>query len=376
MQFAATQPVYLFAVRQILRFIKGAGLKPGQYLPPDVKLPALVGCSDHAVRGAMSLLARQGVLLRRRRHGTKILNLFVVPPGVWSVGITARPASKGRHLSFEAYLLHSIRARLSEQDVMDRTIIEQYDGFITQESELELLNPHLPMLLREDIIQGVVTCRRIALASAPILHVGAWELATWGVVIDTAAMVRVAIDRIYKSGTKRFAYVNRTKPQPGYNRGYLECINLAGILGMQCETLHGMTENGPVELAAREVSDLVIGMPSRARPRALIFVDDVMAYLVSNLLVSTASYRPDVYAIVNDDTMITFPLKTMVFSVDLDAMGGVAAKEMVSALGGENVANHIVWIEPKEEPAEVHHSIMPRYSVAHRAGHYKTSQHP
>jgi GntR family transcriptional regulator len=71
-RFTTTVPLYIQIAEGLLDQIESGELSPGDRLPPERELSEALGVSRMTLRRALQLLETQGLLIRRRGHGTHV----------------------------------------------------------------------------------------------------------------------------------------------------------------------------------------------------------------------------------------------------------------------------------------------------------------
>lgn len=153
-----TSKIYEIIVEEIGELIDAEHLKPGDKLPPERTIAALLSVSRTSVRQAISALVAKGVLVSRQGDGTYIADGYTkeqmnvveeLSKNLADELVSPIEISEARILiECEAARLCALRAN---QAVLDRlkSLVEQYDRLDIKQGQLDRLNKSLHLTIAE-----------------------------------------------------------------------------------------------------------------------------------------------------------------------------------------------------------------------------------
>jgi len=150
-------------------------------------------------------------------------------------------------------------------------------------------------------------------------------------------MVRKSFDIMAGKKPRRTAFVPSSSPSTALTARTWNMSGCAASPGCSRSSFHGESwyDFSSIRQDRRARS---FRCRRKKRPQVLFFIADDLAYWVSHDLAERSSYRPSLFVSANDNILVTFPLETTVFLVDVEEMGRLAVEEMFSALGAPESA--------------------------------------
>ena len=347
----------LGAHKQLLRFIYGHGLATGDRLPPQQELRKTLNFSNDTLTAAMEHLVNAGVLVRKRRVGTVVANPDAPGQGIWSVALAFWPYSD-RSVPFDSQLFHVLQSALVREGIRCR--LYAYAG---SEHSGALRLGDFPALA-EDVTDGycdaVVTPAWLDVAShatvrqagVPLIHVGSWEDAGGGVIIDQQEMAEKAVALLASQECRRLAVVSHDQPKPGYERywhGFCQGLTATGLTPLRAAHVTSDLTFGVAGGAV--VADKLLALPPARRPDGLVVLDDWLTLGLCARLSQGDEYRPRIVTQSNRQAPLAFALPVTRFEVDIAALGREALALVHRSLRNPQAEAQVVWVPPAQ-PAD------------------------
>lgn len=193
------------AYRRLIRFIFTHEMHPGDSLPPQQELRKEIGASNDTITAAMRQLAAEGVVIRTRRVGTVLRDLTPVASPDWSIGLLTLPSTAH---PYTAELTHRLMVEATRAGCRCtpylRVDTPHWPQTRADFSRLlaDLHGQHLDGLLELTML-GQSERDKLEHEGIPVCHVGSWENAPTGVVVDSRWMARQAVSELCRSGCRR-----------------------------------------------------------------------------------------------------------------------------------------------------------------------------
>jgi hypothetical protein len=338
------------AYRTCLRYIHRNGLEIGDKLPPQSELYQELGICQGTLSKAFDWLVQDGVFMRRRRLGTIIRARYPqqqVPP-IWSVGL----ALPGIHWS-PTYprLAHELHCNLVRLHCRDRIYMVSPRAMPTAEVDHRSLEDFT--CLAEDVadnrLDAIITSGRLDEESdTPLCHILGWEQAKFGVLFDSAALVRSAGQELIEAGCRNLTLV--TTGPPGLENQHLfkafdEVLDSAGI------TLFPSRRQSLGEgfSSGTRIAEEILKQPAEKRPDGLIILDDNVAAGLTARLAEMPDYRPALAIQTNKQVPMTFALPATHYAVDLALIARLCAEKLVNWLLNPDAPQTVDWIPPERQ---------------------------
>jgi DNA-binding LacI/PurR family transcriptional regulator len=349
------------ACKQILRFIRAHALTTGDRLPTQPELRAAFGFSNHTLSSAMAALVENGVLVRKRKLGTVIAD----PDArgrrpLWSVGLASFLPVEPLASSFFAHLSHRLQLRLVAAGCRCHVYVHSAlpDGLPPVFEDFDDLEEDLAAGRLDGALTPVMRARAHSVqagpaATVPIVHVGSWEVAPEGVVIEQGDMVRAAVALLASRGCRRLAVVGIGPPKPGYDRfwaGFQAGLANAGLAATDGECIHA----GPGMKGGEAVAHELLARRPPLRPTGLIVLDDWIAMGLTGVLAGGNGYRPQVTVQSNAQAPLAYPLPVFRFELDVEELAARAVQLLLARIENPLLAARLEWLTPRlsePEPA-------------------------
>lgn len=350
--------------RELTRLIHGEALLPGDLLPSQKTLREEQGFHNNTLNAAMQLLVDSGVVRRKPRSGTAVVDPQGMVPGLWRVGLGLMPAVAEE--MFYAQLTHLLHSKLQAAGASVQTFMlvddapKQAAGF-----------RHFPGLMEvceKGGLDGFVTSLRVDGEDWQTWHerglemvtVGAWEETPAGVIIEHWPMVTKAVGLLRARGCERLAVVAAGEPHPGYGLfwdAFRKACCEAGLSGDAARGLYGGA--GPV--GGWRVADQLLDMPEDERPDGLIVLEDRIATgLTAVLAPHSASYCPQIAVQTNLQAQLAFAMPVIHFEVDVDQLAERAVVMLMARLRNPQTEPRREWLPPAL------HANAPVHMIRHR----------
>jgi DNA-binding LacI/PurR family transcriptional regulator len=229
--------------------------------------------------------------------------------------------------------------------------------------------PGLPEACAGGQLDGFITSLRIDAEDwqgwhargLEMVHVGAWEAAPAGVVIEQGRMVTEAVGLLRERGCNRLAVVGPGPHQPGFDHYWHAFRQVCGEAGMDdgfARELHGGL--GPA--GGWRVADQLLNMPERERPDGLIVMDDRIATgLTAVLAPACAAYCPQIVVQTNLQAPLAFALPALHYEVDVEKLARCAVDMLMARLRNPQTEPRREWLHPER------HSDEPVYMIRNKA---------
>jgi len=346
------------AAREVVRLIHRNNLRLDDRLPPQSELLAKMPFSNDTISEAMKALVDAGVLTRRRRVGTVVMDPDRPVRGLWRVGVAVFSAI---YQPFYAQLLHRVLFHLDELGCV---------------STLHMLNPGCmrrpPILsdfgvLKQDaedsIVSGIISfsdlampdCVRLEQGGIPMCYVGAWEDASCGVVIDQAPMVQRAVELLVGQGCRQLSLIHASNDEEGYDRGQLAYQAAVAEAGIGTHSRQDITDGHSPHAGAR-IAEVLLALPADERPEGLIVLNDWIGMGLTARLAEAGSYRPNVVVQTNKQAPLAFSFPVVHFEVDVEQMALRSVDILLQRMRNPLAPARREWISPQlslEEPSQM-----------------------
>ena len=278
---AGLSPAGFRAYKKVVQFIHSNRLDRGSRLPVQQELRHTLGLTNDALTRAMRLLCDQGVLDRKSKAGTRVVDRAAIPPLPWRLGVANVAAPEIGPLSVFSMLSHHVQIECARRGWSTQTYyrFSRADGHPSFE-EFGDLRAHLdagqldglfllttvkPEQWSEPVADGV-----------PLCHALFWDEAPCGVVLDRRAMAESAVAHLVEAGCRRIAAVVATEADAANARlreGLARGLAAAGP-GLQ----GGQVIVGDIGVPGGQAAAAKwLEMPDDIRPDGIIVFDDYIA---------------------------------------------------------------------------------------------------
>jgi len=364
---AAIQPDFVarpqlrLAVQRLVQWIHIHRLEPGDQLPPQEKLRVALGFHNKTLNGAMQILTTHGVIVRQRKVGTILIDAGVSIPGLWRVGITLLPAVGD--LPFFGNLWQLLQTHLSAAGA--NALPFMLDVAASRAKLSFEQSPGLRQQLQSGCLDGLLDMAGCdgedyigwRKKGRALLHVGAWENAPAGRLIDYGVMVEAAVARLSALGCRRLAVVSAKGEALGFNKfwkGFIDATARCGIVGDARRSMFG----GAGPRGGWRVAEQILALPSRERPDGLVVIDDLIGNgLTAALASKDPGYRPTVAVQTNRQTPLGFAFPVIHFELDAEELARGAVDLLMAQLLNPQQPLQRQWQGPLDDAAPLRHAV-------------------
>ncbi len=232
-RFSQELPRYVQVKHWVERQIATGYWAPGTVLPPERELAEQLGVSPLTVSRALQWLAREGVLIRKRRVGTVVS--ADLPPSIFQKSLTLMVLGMGAgtRQSPDFYfgsLQRSLLSALANHSIRTLWLDYQFDQVERELNTGEVIG----IMAVAPIAEHIALLQGLAERGIPVLVVGAsaeeWSLPS--VDTDNYQAAREAVEYLYGLGHRRF--VGLFGALETFNsrdrwRGFRDALNERGI---------------------------------------------------------------------------------------------------------------------------------------------------
>jgi len=341
--------------RAIVRTCWARGLLAQAKLPTQDELSSTLGFCHNTLTPAMNLLVDAGMLLRRRRVGTIMVNPHAVPAGLWRVAIPyATFDGKARH-QFATILCHYLQEHLQKRGC----VVRHYLRKAAHAEEIPHALDHFGQLA-VDVAGGkldaILTPAFFSAASSQVAaahgvslcHVGSWQETPLRVVLDTDDLLLRGVRHLHAAGCRRIGLL--------YQENLTTVIRTLLQTFRQALAAHDSAAAGDLLPAADTLIDgaaiasRLLATPADQRPDGIIVLDDVLASGFAAALNRTA-YSPALVVQTNRQIPLFFPLPTTRFEYNIDRLAARGADLVEQRLFRPGLADEVVCLAATLTPA-------------------------
>jgi DNA-binding LacI/PurR family transcriptional regulator len=331
-----------------LEEVRSRRLKPGDALPPEVRLAGQLGVARNTVRQAMAELERTGVIFRRRGKGTFIRAAAVPTDRADMYGLVV-PETRGLYTDLLAGF-HAASGRAHHQVVVCDT---GNDAHRQGDALLQLLDRRVAGVALVGVTQPPTPAyhvRPLQRAGVPLvlLHRGVADVRAPTVRLPFRQVGVAAGERIARHGHRRVALLapHRYEASLAYEAGLREALTAAGG-SLPADLVFG-TRVGDPDPAAQEpeISALLgrmLALPRRRRPTALLVSFDPLAEVVYFLATRAGVRVPGDLSLVSFGSCLrTTPMTRRLAAVTVDeaAAGELCIQLLDEIARGSRAPDH------------------------------------
>lgn len=385
-QMSQLSPASLRAYKRIVQFIHKHDLQPGQTLPPQQELRLAMKLTNDALTRAMGLLCKQGVLERKTRLGTRVVDRSKALPIRWTLGLANIAAPDIGPLSTFTTLSHHIQVAAARRGWNVQTFyrFNQTSDIPNLEEFGELEQQFAERTSLDRAIDGLVLLtplERSQWASLvdsdiPLMHGPFWETAPCGVVTDQLTLTSHAVQLLAHDAhdakadetsvaCSRFGVVvghDHTKTFNRYRQGLAHGLAQAGLNPADSKVIcHGPSIEG-----GQNVARDLLKQPVGSRPDALIVLDDYIALGLTQVLATTSDaqgrmYRPRIAVQTNREVLQNFQLPVVRFEVSLTGIANRLVEGMHQRMHNPSITQAVEYVtaaacEESDSPFDTRHS--------------------
>ncbi len=340
--------------KRIVRYIHRTGLSAGSRIEVNASLLRELRVSDRKLQRAMKGMVEAGVLIRRRRLGTVVRDPNAAVPQLWKVAVAVNMQSGSGQLPFEAVLSERMRVELALHQCSEVTYVQLPEHQAPSEARQNrwLRFPGLREAVGSGQVDAVLTpCRLDGDATHLACHVGTWEDASWGVVIDDVTFIETAYRALRQQAGQRFALVRYSMPSSGRRRGADRFLQLLQSDNVQSTQPPILSADNDVHNGAL-LGERLLALPPQQRPDSLIIQDDLVAASLLCRVAQSPSYRPRVAVQVNAQLSQIYPLPVTRVAIDVCELARMGIETLLDGLRNPNhicrLRRYYPYLEEKE----------------------------
>lgn len=338
-------PQAVKAYRMILRYLRSRKVAVGDLVPTQPELRQELNFSNDTLTKAMKWLVEDGVLERKQRAGTVVLDMAKAKLDEHTVMLAMVPHTTLPDEPFYGHLLRALEGYVREilgANVRIMAHVVDKQGNATWPLHTF---PGLEQLVRDGDIDAVICpiavdsheTGQLVEMGVPWLHVSSWEQTPNGVVIDQKPMMLQACQMLVERGCKTLGVVTKDARAKHHNRYWNAFVQSSEMHGFK--TIPAL-EAGDISLeAGRQLARRMLKMPARQRPDGLVVINDVLASGLTDVLRDHDTYRPEIAVQANVPGTLIFGLPVIRFDVDVYRL----AQQVVQLLKTN-------WLSPDQQP--------------------------
>ncbi len=332
--------------KAILRTIWAQGLKAGDRLPNHRDLVASLGVSNNTMDPAMRRLVETGVITRRPKTGTVVLDPDAFTESLWRVGVLENFDDMRTASPYWSLLGAFVQHDLANAGCWPRLYFHRIRG----------ASPPLKIgdyrALREDVDRG-------RLDGAVCL--GSMDLHDWhdvadglplcgfhesfgsGVVVDGKAWRLEARELFGNSGCCRIGDFEGGDDQGGFpvrlDSGEKILVVYPRPAGSTRAVYHMDV--------GRAAAQTLLRLPKSRRPDGLMMQDDYMAAGFTQQLRESEGYRPSIAVLTHLQNPLSYALPILQFEVDISEMSRLCVAMLLERLRNPAIPKQIDRIVPR-----------------------------
>lgn len=326
----------LFCFRKIVRQIVIDRILPGERLPVQEQLRRNFGVSHLTLGAAMEQLVAAGVITRKTRIGTLVVDRAPLLAFRWHIGLLTFDAPGCGPGTFYAALHHALTVRLSACGWAAATYVRRTPRWPYQRTADF---PGLDIDLADNRIDGVITTTTLDPAAWDRLdhegivgcHVGTWDGDTRGVFIDMPRFHEEALAALVAAGCR---HVGRTD------------LALVPSAGNPSPPMTLVLPFQPGIDGGKQMAAMLLALPEEQIPDGLIIPDDHAAAELIRVLAVAGRPSPRIAVLVNRQVPVTFAAPVLAFEVDIDTLADRAVKALQNRVLGTTTSTHVERVAP------------------------------
>lgn len=347
------------ACKQVLRLIWSRGLDCNDPLPTQRELQKMYGFSHNVLTPAMRRLVRSGVITRKVKVGTLVLDRRAFREPIWRVAIAENFLEQQGSSPFFSLLAGYVQRELISLGCRSRLYLRT--ALPAEPRDSLKIYGTLAQDARQEVLDGVIALgaidekewQRVA-GQAPLC--GFAEAATCGAGVDQGAMAREAVALLVSNGCKRLTIISNSKA-PTLRRfwtGFEQGIEKASFKRWTGEliTTRDLTkvplQHAPWQIAAGQAAAKVLAaMLRRERPDGLIVLDDFTAAGLTMTLREIGDYRPRIAVLTHQQVPQVYALPVFRFQLDIELLARRGVVVFYDRLLNPTLPAHMDWVAPR-----------------------------
>ena len=346
------------AYLEIARHVRSQRLRPGDLLPTHREWCERLGVSSDTVAVVMRRLVERGVVARKTRVGTVLLD-----PAAWDevprvVGVATFAAPQNGPTAFFAELAHRLHEAMVRQGWRSRSYYCLQPDEPVSLSQFANLRPDLAegrldaLVLLTPLVQA--QWQALEDDGVACVHLPFWEEAPSAVLLDEGAAMRDALAYLLNAKCRRVLVVrHRPTDVRRCAAGRAARALLQGRrLPPRTVSFHQVSGFPTID-KGRAVGAALLGAAD-AMPDGLIIFDDYLAIGVAQVLASLpAERRPRLVAYANRQVPTPLAVPALRMTVDLDQYVARATTLLRERLEGRTRAGRIELVRAESDASEL-----------------------
>mgnify|MGYP001427881167 CR=1 FL=1 len=313
--------------RAIIRYILDKGLKSGDKLPSQDELRRELDFSHNSMTPAMNLLVESGMLERKRRLGTVVVDTNAVPAGLWRVALAFGVLDITPACKFETILNRYVQEKVQRAGCHIRSYILNYDKFKACPHELSDFG-----LLEADIQSGrldavispaffsTAAYEQAASHSVPLCNIGGWEDVPFRVELNTRELVEQSVKLLKEKCCRSIAFIMDSEFQSNIvDFIKSEIITAPHYHNIKFDFIHGTGD----EDDARKAADTLMNIAPEDRPDGLVILNDILALALTSII-SNTKYSPSIVVQSNKQIPLFYPMPVTKLEFDMEKLAEVS----------------------------------------------------
>lgn len=346
------------ACKQVLRVIWSLGLERGDAVPTQRELQKMYGFSHNVLSPAMQRLVRAGVVTRKVKVGTIVLDRRAFREPIWRVAIAENFLEQQCASPFFSLLAGYVQRELISLGCRPRLYLRKalpsglrdslnIYGTLARDAQQDMLDGAIAL--------GAIEAEEWRKIAGPMPLCGLTEAAQCGAGVDQGAMARDAVALLASKGCRRLTIIsnNRLPTLRRFWNGFEQGVEKARLKRWSGEliTTRDLTkaqlQNAPWQIAAGQAAAKVIAAtPRRERPDGLIVLDDFTAAGLTMTLRELGDYRPRIAVLANLQVPQVYALPVFRFQLDVDLLARRGVSVFHERLLNPTLPAHMDWVAP------------------------------
>ncbi len=347
------------AVKALLRLIWVNGLGPGDRLPTHWELCRRIGVSTHSLTPAMRRLVGAGVLARKPKAGTVVIDPDAYREPLWRVGVAENFETLRGASPFFSVLGACVQNELVRGGCWPRLYLRQMPT--ERHSDALADYPRLAADAASGLLDAAICLgnldrgawRRVA-GNAPLC--GFNEVSECGAQIDLRTMVREAVRCLAAQGARRVAVVRKARhpAERDLRAGFSEGLAVAGLRPQTMGNASAapkasatLTNTVTHMMAGARVAQSLLALPAARRPDGLIVLDDYMAAGLTAVLREGGGYRPRIAVVTHLQAPQVYALPVLRFELDIAELARRGVAILAERLRNPDLPGRVEWVAPR-----------------------------
>ncbi|MCF7854837.1 MAG: GntR family transcriptional regulator [Candidatus Pacebacteria bacterium] len=348
------------AYKRLIQEIHRCGLRSGDKLPPQQELRSQLGFSNSSLSRAMSRLVADGIVARKSRVGTIVVDPAAGDLSAWTVGLLLNWELTFLPSPFHTQLTFLLQQRLAVAGCHCRAYVRVHNELHKPNRLHDYLN------LAEDIEGGLVDGlimlgplngadeRALLERTIPVCYSTSWQTAPRGSVIDEGGFGREAVQELHRRGGKRLAIVTAD-----YRQGRTQFQDSAQAVASTIPgTRFEQIDAGVCGLeGGRNAAGILLGCPPHERPDSLIISDDHIALGLAQVLRLESDYAPTMAVVTHSSAPLAFALPILHYELDDAKLADSAVRIFIDRLRYPELPDHVERIVPRLSEQDAAHMV-------------------